>query len=344
MLVLVVPLLIAFTGLTGRLEPLIHDPLLRAFHGPLPADNTAIVAFPPQRDARALRAQHPAVIDALVEAGARTIFFDVTMTAKTPHDEEIASAIHQAKAAGVAVVLPVVMEGGQVMLPESEALRDAAWFGPVLAQADTSLWHVRRAPVRVRTLSDGDYWHAAVQSVRGHLSIPESPRVVDGTLIVGATRNPVWADLIYLHPADPSPILEYSKPDSWESVRGRTVLIGEMGGSDDIHLTDAETVYGVEIEAALIETMLQQRAPKVASPEANTLLSLLVGILTAALALALPRRKWPIALVIPVSAVGVAVALVVAGVLVALLPMALAAVVGLWVGRTRVVTSDKTHP
>lgn len=344
LLLLAVPVLMAFTGLTGRLEPLVHDPLLRAFHGRLPADNTAILAFAPQRDARALRSQHSAVIDGLVAAGARTIFFDVTMTAETPHDVDIAHAIERAKAAGVAVVMPVVMEAGQVMLPKSQALRDAAWFGPVLAQADTSLWHVRRAPVRIRTIDDGDFWHAAVQSVRGHLSTREPPRVTDDTLVIGPTRNPVWADLIYLHPAQPSPVMSYSEPETWAQVSGRTVLVGEMGGADDIHRTDAETVYGVEIEAALIETMLQQRAPRLASSEINSLVALLVGLLTAALGLALPRRRWTLALLVPAAGIAVAVALVVAGVLVATLPMLLAAGVGLWVGRTQVVTSGRTHP
>jgi hypothetical protein len=344
LVVLLLPLFVAFTGLSDRIDPLLHDPLLRAIHGPLPADNTLILAFPPQRDARALRSQHPAVIDALVAAGARSIFFDVTMTAQTPHDVEIARAIMDARTAGVAVVLPVVMEAGQVMLPESEALRQAAWFGPVLAQADTTLWHVRRAPVRVRTLSDGDFWHAAVQATRGHLATRELPRVEGGTLIIGPTRNPVWSDLVYMHPTGPSPVLPYLDPSDWSAAAGRTVLVGEMGGSDDIHRTDAHTVYGVEIEAALIETLLQQRAPRLLSPELNSLAALLVGLLTAWIGLILPRGRWAIALVVPAAAAAIAVALVVAGVLIALLPLGLAAGIGLWVGRTPVVTSPGAHP
>ena len=344
MLVLLLPVLAAFTGLTNRFEPLIHDPLLRAIHGPLPADNTAILAFEPQRDARELRAQHPAVIDGLVAAGARTIFFDVTMISQTPHDAEIGAAIQRARDAGVAVVMPVVMEAGKVLLPEAEAIRSAAWFGPVVAQADTTLWHVRRAPVRIRTVKHGDYWHGAVQAARGHLSLTEEPRVSDGTLIVGPTRNPVWADVIYLHPAQPSPILDYDDPQTWAGARGRTVLIGEMGGVDDIHRTDAETVYGVQIEAALVETLLQQAAPRVASPEINTLVALLIGLLTAGLGLALPRRRWMFSLLMPLAGVTVVVVLIVAGVLVSTLPMLMAAGVGLWVGRTRVVTSGQTRP
>ena len=37
------------------------------------------------------------------------------------------------------------------------------------------------------------------------------------------------------------------------AVRGRTVLVGEMGGADDVHRTDAGAVFGVEVEAGLIE-------------------------------------------------------------------------------------------
>jgi hypothetical protein len=342
MLLLLVPLLAAFTGLSSRLDPLLQDPLLRAIHGPLPADNTAILAFPPQRDARALRAQHPAVIDSLVVAGARCIFFDVTMVAQTEHDLELAQAIERAKAAGVVVVLPVVMEGGQVMLPESEALQSAAVFGPVLAQADTSMWHVRRAQVRIRTLHMGDFWHAAVLAAQGHLSTDRPPRIDQDTLVIGPTRNPVWADLLYLHPVQESMVLQYGQADL-SAVAGRTVLIGEMGGSDDVHLTDAETVYGIEIEAALVETLLQQRAPRVASPEIDSLLALVLGLLTATVGLILPRRLWLLALLVPVAAGGIAVALVVAGVLISLLPLALSAAIGMWVGRTPVVTLSQTH-
>ena len=341
---MLIPLMVAFTGLSSRVEPLLHDPLIRWMQGPLKADNTAILAFPPQRDARELRAQHPAVIDGLVAAGARTIFFDVTMTALTEHDDEVARAIRDARSQGVAVVMPVVMEAGQVMLPRSESIQDAAWFGPVLAQADIFVWHVRRALVRIRTLNEGDYWHAAVQSARGHLSVDELPRIEDDVLVIGPNRNPIWADLVYLHPAEPSPVYDYSNPEEWAGVKGRTVLIGEMGGSDDIHQTDAETVYGVEIEAALIETLLQQRAPRVASPELGTLLSLIVGFLTAFVGIALPRHRWSIAWIVPVATAAISLILISAGVLVPLLPLALAAGIGLWVGRTPVVTPGQNGP
>jgi len=343
-LTLVIPVMMAITGLSSALEPLLHDPLLRWIHGPLSADNTAIVAFSPQRDARALRARHPAVIDKLVSLGARTIFFDITMIAATAHDGEIARAIRDARAQGVAVVLPVGFEAGNVMFPESEEIRESAWFGVVLAQADTALWHVRRAPIRIRTLADGDHWHAAVQAVRGHLSTDLEPRVSDGELIVGPNRNPVWADLVYMHPTDPSPVYDYDAPEDWTELRGRTVLIGEMGGVADLHRTDSDTVYGIEIEAALVETILQQRAPRIVSAELDALFALLVGVLTALLGLSLPRERRLVVLVVPAAAVGVAVALVLAGVLISVVPMLLAVGLGLWSSRTPVVTTEESNP
>ena len=73
-------------------------------------------------------------------------------------------------------------------------------------------------------------------------------------------------------------------------------------------------------------------------------MALLVGLLTAGLGRALPRRRWMFSLLMPLAGVTVVVVLIVAGVLVSTLPMLMAAGVGLWVGRTRVVTSGQTRP
>jgi tRNA A-37 threonylcarbamoyl transferase component Bud32 len=344
LLALLIPVVIAITAMSAGVEPLVHDPLLRAIHGRLPADNTVIIAFPPQADARQLRAQHPAVIERLVEMGVRAIFFDVTMTAGTVHDDAIATAIRAARERGVGVVLPVVLEGGEVMFPESASLREAAMFGAVLAHVDTMLWHVRRAPVRVRTVSDGDHWHAAVQTVRAHLSVKPAPRIEKGSLIIGPNRNPVWANVVHLHPAEPTRVMAYDAPDAWTGVAGRTAIIGEMGGSDDLHRTDADTLFGVEIEAALIETLLQQRAPRVAAPELDAIFALAVGLLCALVGFSLPRNRWWIAFLVPVAGTAIAVVLVVAGVLVALVPMLVSAGIGLWACRPSVVTSPSRGP
>jgi len=332
-LALMVPVLMAFTSLTARVEPLLHDPLLRMIHGPLKADNTAILAFEPQRDARALRVQHPAVIDGLVDAGAKAIFFDVILLAATEHDAAIAAAIERAKARGVQVVLPVMTENNTVEFPESDSLRDAAWFGAVVAQADTTFWHVRRAPIRVRTVDTGDHWHAAVQTVRAHLGMADSPRVENGEIIIGPNRNPVWSDLVYLHPSEPTPILQYDDPSTWGQANGRSVLVGEMGGADDVHRTGGGTVYGVEIEAALIETLLQQRAPRLLAPEWNVLFALVMGVYMAIMTTILPtRRKWA-AMSAPVVGVVIGACFVVAGALLALLPMLVSVCIGWWIGR-----------
>jgi serine/threonine protein kinase len=344
-LALLVPVMMAVTSLTVRVEPLLHDPMLRMIHGALPAANTAILAFEPQRDARALRVQHPAVIDGLVNAGAKSIFFDVILLAATEHDAAIAAAIERARARGVQVVLPVMTENGTIQLPESESLRDAAWFGAVLAQADTTFWHVRRAPIRVRTVDGGEHWHAAVQTVRAHLGVKEPPRVDDGQLIVGPNRNPVWADLAYLHPAEPSPVMQYDDPSTWALAKGRSVLIGEMGGADDVHRTGQGAVYGVEIEASLVETLLQQRAPRMVSPEMNALFALLMGAYMAVMTTILPgRRRWT-ALSTPILGIVVGASFVVAGVLVSLLPMFVAVAIGWWIGRANHgETNQSKHP
>jgi hypothetical protein len=184
--------------------------------------------------------------------------------------------------------------------------------------------------MRVRSLEQGDHWHAAAQAVRAHFKVDDEPRIENGELVIGPVRNPVWSDLAYLHPADPTPVVDYSDPGGWGVVQGRTVVIGEMGGADDVHRTDAGAVYGVQIEAALIETLIQQRAPRLLSPEVNALFALLVGLCTSLLGFALPRSRRMIALIVPICGTVVAVAFVVSGALIALIPMLVAACIGLW--------------
>jgi CHASE2 domain-containing sensor protein len=344
-LALLIPVFAALTSLSTRIEPLFYDPMLVAIHGALPADNTAIVAFAPQRDARALRPRHPSMIDALVAAGAKAIFFDVILGAETPHDDAIAQAITRASAAGVPVILPLMSENQSVLFPASSALRDSAWFGVVLAQTDTTFWHVRRAPMRIRELNGNEHWHAAAQTVRAHLGVEDLPHIEDGELIIGPNRNPVWADLAYLHPAEASPVLAYDPEGDFTAVRGRSVLIGELGGADDVHRTGSGTVYGVEIEAMMVETLLQQRAPQLASPETNALWAFIVGVFTALLGLAVPRTRRRIALAVPVVGMGVGIILVGAGLLVAFGPMLLASFIGLWIVRAqKSETMGRSHP
>ena len=332
-----IPVLLAITGLTSAIEPMLIDPVLRVSHGALPADNTAIVAFPPQRDARALRATHPATIDALVASGVKSIFFDVIMLAETNDDDALAAAIDRANAAGVPVILPLMTENEQVLHPESDALRAAARFGAVLAQADTTFWQVRRAPMRVHSIDGGAFWHAAVQTVRAHLNVDAQPSIRDGVLQVGPNRNPVWADLAYLHPTEASPIVEYGDLDAYRELQGRSILIGEMGGADDVHRVASGAVYGVQIEAALIETLLQQRAPRMVRPEVNAGFSLLIGLCTAWLGMAVPYRLRGLAWVVPLAGLAIGLTLVASSVLIALIPMIVASTIGLWF-------SQRCHP
>ena len=165
------------------------------------------------------------------------------------------------------------------------------------------------------------HWHAATQAVRAHLGVTDEPVIADGVLTIGPNKNAVWADVVYLHPAEPAPVLAYGE-DDLSAVRGRTVLVGEMGGADDVHRTDAGAVFGVEVEAGLIETLLQQRAPRLASPETNALIALLIGLCTALFGLSLPASRRLLAVTVPAVGLLMAVVLVVAGVLVSIVPIA----------------------
>jgi CHASE2 domain-containing sensor protein len=129
--------------------------------------------------------------------------------------------------------------------------------------------------------------------------------------------------------------MRYDDPNTWGMAKGRSVLIGEMGGADDVHRTAKGAVYGVEIEAALVETLLQQRAPRLASPEMNALFALLLGLYMATLTIILPvKGRWA-TLSAPIIGITIGAAFIVAGMLVAFIPMLLSVGIGAWVGRSR---------
>jgi len=118
-----------------------------------------------------------------------------------------------------------------------------------------------------------------------------------------------------------------------------------MGGADDVHRIDSGAVYGVEIEAALIETLLQQRAPRILSPEVSALWALMVGIGTAMMGLLMPRNRRWVTWVVPIGGTFISVTLVVAGLLIAFFPMLIAAALGLWLSHRSVSeTNQRAHP
>ena len=326
---LLVPVLLALTSVLAPLEAWISHGVVSLTRGPLAMDDVAVLAVDVP-DPRALRADHPATLAALADAGVRAVVFDLALSTATKHDAAIGEAITALQARGIPVVLPARFRLDGVSRPTAVLADAPALVGIVEARRDTLLNVVRALPVR-RAAPDGMVWNASVLAA-GALQRPAEPvaPVLDrDVLVVGTLQSPVWAGLLHLPPLGHPLTVSYGDTEAYADLRDRTVFIGAFGGSDDIHLTPGGRRYGVELLAGGLQTVLRQAALDRASPEAEAGLALVTGLGTAWLALALPRRRRRLALLVPGATVAVSLALSVSGLLVAFLPALVAAALGL---------------
>ncbi len=327
LLLLLIPALVAYSELSWPVDAQIQYPILRAVRGELQADDVVVVSFEGMRDAGQLRSQHPAVLDALVENGATAVLFDVALLRESEHDEDIAAAIRRAGEAGVPVVIPVFADDLQPRLPASKALREAGPLGLVEFQRELLWGTVVRAPMQRRSLDGRSWWHAAAQVTHAHLNAKREISFDGNTLVIGAARNPSWAGIVWLHPVGEIPRLAYDAPETWgDGVRGRVVVLGTFGGSPDLHLTPAGPRYGVEIQAALVQTLVRQAALRTVPLWVSALLALFTGVGMALLMARLGRRNQLVAWLFPTAIIGIVFALTLAGTVVAVTPLLLAVV------------------
>jgi hypothetical protein len=305
--------------------------VLRATRGELAIDDVVILGVDVP-DPRALRAQHPATIRALCDAGAAGVVFDLALSTPTEHDEAIAQAITEVGAAGCPVVLPVRFHWGEPVEPGTAALSEAATLGLVESKQDLVFQQVRAAPARRLDARGRAWWHVSTlaAAIRMRPEAPPVPTLAGNTLEIGALRNPTWAGLLFPPPTGPAPVIPYEARDRFPEVLDKVVLVGAWGGSTDVHRTPSGPAYGVEILAGLTQALLRQATLRSLPPEASALGALVAGLGTTWFALVLPPRRRSAALVVPAAVVAVGAALAVAGVLVAFLPAAVAALLGFW--------------
>jgi hypothetical protein len=331
---LLLPPLLALTQAFAPLDAYLSHGLLSAARGPLPLDDVAVLAVDVP-DPKALRAQHPGTLRALAAAGARAVVFDLALSTTSPHDAEIAAAVRELRGSGVPVIVPArVMESG-LHLPPAPLMAAGAHVGLVEAHGDTLLGVVWAAPARRFGPDGAPIWHAAAWAAAAaqRPADPPTPALRGDVLVIGALQSPTWAGLVRWPPLGEALVVTYGDEAAYPQLRGRLVLIGAWGGTEDLHRTPAGRRYGVELLAGHAQTLLRQAALRTAPPELDALVALVVGLLSRALRAALPapRQRW--ALLVPISALLLAAALAIGGLLAALSPLVLAGVVGLWLGR-----------
>jgi len=329
-LLVVLPSILAFLDASAAFDAWFQYPLVRAVRGDLPAENVVVLSLGPTDDPRSFRGRHADMVRGLADAGAAVIAFDLAFSAETAEDAAFAEAVREVSARGVPVIVPVRFDTDSApILPGSPALREATRLGAVEMEADRLTHTIRRVPVRLHDPSGATWWSLGVRATQGALRATADPEVDGDRLVVGALKNRLHLGCVYLHPSDPPVTHPYGAVPA--DVRDKAVLIGVVGGGQDVHRTPNGVRYGVEIQAALVETLLQQAALPVVPAWMNALASLLAGLGAFGLARFLPKRRW-VAIVAPVAVLGVQVALALSGILVAILPVLVSSSVGLFAG------------
>ena len=325
-------LLASFIGVFDAPDLAIQQRALALIHGPMEIENTVIVAIPDQADYRKLRAEHPAVISRLVDAGVSAVVFDIAMTTATEDDDALAASMEAARDAGVPVILGMHIRqspGGKLTAepPESAQIRQAATLGHVEVVRETLLGTVHGGKARRRT-AEGDVWAISAEALKAHINAKQPIRIDDGELVVGGTRNPVWADQIWMPPIGEAPIQDYGSEDMRDDLTGKVAVLGVYGGTQDMLRTLFGSRYGVEIHAGLIETLIRQRALWVLPRELNLFASLAVGVMTGLASWALLFRWRLVAVFVPLASLAIIISLTWAGIMTSIVSPMIAAFLG----------------
>jgi CHASE2 domain-containing sensor protein len=309
---------------------LLQDPILRAVGRSLSLDDVVVIAIPGEtRDPRALRSEHPSVVGALVEAGARAIVFDLAFLASMPEDTAFAEALRAARDAGIPVLAATPFRDERPVPPGSRELAEALRLGAVISESDTHFWKVRRMPVRFPDLDGGVSWHLAVETARAVQGRCPPPEIEDDVLVIGSLRNALVDARLHLPPAGAVPSVPYGEPSRFGEARGRVALVGLVGGTQDLLPTPDGRRYGVEVLAVEIQTLLRQAGLRGVAPGLGALLTLCVLAGTLGIGTLLPRRGiLPLALGGGFTVLCVAVALTTAGILLPFLPVVLSCLLG----------------
>lgn len=326
---LALPPLAAATGVTVPLDAAVVHPLLDATRPVLPAEHTAILGITEARDLRALRQRWPDVLRGLRDAGAEAVAFDLIFAAADPADLHFAVAANELRAGGVPVVVGARFADGARVPAGTPALDAATRPALVDVEVDTLTGRVRRAPLREGS-GDDPTWHLAVEALAALL---DTRPVWTTWLRIGVTRNSTDGGSVLLAPVHESPVLSLDDPAGWTVARDRVVLVGMTDPRRDRLRTPGGPRSGVEVHAALVETLAANAALRPTPLRLDVAVAAALGVLTAGLRRLLPRMLAPLSL-LPAATVAAALMFwVTIGGTSQVAPALFAVLLGLWVGR-----------
>lgn len=282
----------ALTPVADGADHLVYDALMRAEAGP--ADQDIVIIAIDDRSLEALgqwpwpRDLHARLIDRLAQAGAGPVAYDVLFTEASPQDGALAAAL----ARNGKVRLPVVLDAPGL---NGAAFREDA-PAPGLTEAAAGLGHVnlsvdddgavRRLPLYLQA-GQQTWPHLILPLAAARGVVPASPAPHDnGDLFAAAPEA-----LIYRGPPGAFRTLSFADVLSGETpaafLKDRLVLVGATApGLGDRYATPAtphgELRPGVEVQAALLQTLIEGGGPRSLSPGWILALSLLpLGLLVA---------------------------------------------------------------
>ena len=329
-LMLLLPVVMAWTAFFDGLELWIRGPLMRQVLGELPAENAVVLALP-SGDRKALRWDYPDHIDQLVEAGATSIGFDVLFLAESEADPLFAEAIEEARLKGVHVILPQRFDGNE-FLPRASSFEGTAPSATVILEEDLLFGTVRRLPVRLVDATGQVRWSLSVALLASHLGVDE-PVMQGSTLAVGVTRNQTHADRMLLPPVARPERVQWGDVLEDGVLSGKAVFIGVVDGHTDTLRTTSGVRYGVEVHAAAFETLARQKGLRSPSRLMESFLTLFVGVLSALFSWKLGQRRRFMAYSVGLFGLGAMAGALKMGLVFSFAPVLLACVLGVWIAR-----------
>lgn len=315
----------ALTPVADGADNLVYDALMRAEAGP--ADEDIVIIAIDDRSLEALgqwpwpRDLHARLIDRLTQAQAGPVAYDVLFTEASPQDGALAAAL----ARNGNVRLPVVLDAPGL---NGAAFREDAPT-PVLTEAAAGLGHVnltvdddgvvRRLPLYLQA-GDRTWPHLILPlaAAKGAALAPPAPH--DGGDLFAASPEA----LVYRGPPGAFRTLSFADVLSGETpaafLKDKLVLVGATApGLGDRYATPAtphgELRPGVEVQAALLQTLIEGGGPRSLSPGWVLTLSLLpLGLLVAGFLVLRPAANMALgAGLIVLTLIAVAVAFLAGG-------------------------------
>ena len=307
-----------FDALAVATYPLVHEPLPTSSISDRvvvvtwdrtngTGDATRGVDFTTFADHRSYRATHPRVIGNLAAAGARAIALDAWIAGgDRAATARIAEAVAAAVASGTDVFVPARPPGDRWDPPDPALAQAATAVGFARARGEGPSRLVRGARIGVPAPSDGEpSWSLALllagalgrppSATAGGASGPAAPTWTDaGVVAAGDLRLATHGDGVRWFPFPERPdFRRYAYADVHAGrfdpahVDGRVVLIGAALGDDDRHTTPVGDWWGVEVQAALTESLLDDER---VVPLPHLARAGLVGLVGLVLALLLAPR------------------------------------------------------